>query len=72
VKEVEDAGGKVKVAVFDTVVSMPGVRVPYERLVKACKEAGVLSIVDGAHGIGHLELDLEELDADFFVSNCHK
>ena len=72
VKEVEDAGGKVKVAVFDTVVSMPGVRVPFERLVKACRELGVLSCVDGAHGVGHVELDLGALDADFFVSNCHK
>jgi selenocysteine lyase/cysteine desulfurase len=69
---VDAAGGKVKVAVFDTVVSMPGVRMPFERLVKACKKKGVLSLVDGAHGIGHVELNLKELDADFFVSNCHK
>jgi selenocysteine lyase/cysteine desulfurase len=72
VKEVEAAGGKVTVAVFDTVVSLPGLRMPFERLVKACREMGVLSIVDGAHGVGHVELDLGALDADFFVSNCHK
>ncbi|KAF2683942.1 PLP-dependent transferase [Lentithecium fluviatile CBS 122367] len=67
-----EAGGRVKAAVFDTVVSMPGVRMPFERLVAACKELGVLSIVDGAHGVGHVELDLGKLGADFFVSNCHK
>lgn len=72
VQEVEGAGGRVKVAVFDTVVSMPGVRMPFERLVGACKELGVLSMVDGAHGVGHIELDLGQLDADFFMSNCHK
>lgn len=72
VKAVEEKGGKVKIAIFDTVVSMPGVRMPFERLTAACKELGVLSCIDGAHGVGHVELDLGSLDPDFFVSNCHK
>ena len=72
IDEVERAGGTVKLAVFDTVVSAPGVRLPFERLTALCRERGVLSLVDGAHGIGHVKLDLGALDADFFVSNCHK
>lgn len=72
VKEVEAQGGKVKIAIFETVVSMPGVRMPFERLVQACREKDVLSCVDAAHGVGHVEIDLQKLDPDFLVSNCHK
>ena len=72
VKEEESKGAKVKVAIFDTVVSVPGVRLPFERLTAKCRELGVLSCVDAAHGVGHVELDLAALDPDFLVSNCHK
>jgi selenocysteine lyase/cysteine desulfurase len=72
VEEVEGKGGRVKLAVFDTVVSMPGVRMPFERLTEKCKELGVMSCIDGAHGAGHVHIDLGKLDPDFFVSNCHK
>ncbi|KAH7234049.1 pyridoxal phosphate-dependent transferase [Fusarium solani] len=65
-------GDKVKVAIFDTAMSMPGVRMPFEQLTKICRQHGIFSVIDGAHGIGFIDLDLKELDPDFLVTNCHK
>ncbi|KAF2654894.1 PLP-dependent transferase [Lophiostoma macrostomum CBS 122681] len=72
VKKEKERGNRVKIAIFDTVGSMPGVRMPFEELTKACHDLGVLSLVDAAHCIGAIEVDLKKLDPDFFVTNVHK
>jgi len=75
IKELRAEGMNPRIAIFDTVVSMPGVRLPYERLTEVCRQTGVLSCIDGAHAVGMLsraDLDMSKLQPDFFVSNCHK
>ena len=64
---------RVKVAMFDTVLTFPGVKMPWEKLVKSCKALDILSLVDGAHGVGHIDLtQLGKVSPDFFTSNCYK
>ncbi|OAQ75242.1 cysteine desulfurylase [Purpureocillium lilacinum] len=72
VKAVEKDGKRARVCIFDVVSSRPGVAFPYIDMIKVCKELGVISMVDGAQGIGMVPLDLTNADPDFFVSNCHK
>ncbi|TKA73791.1 hypothetical protein B0A49_05141 [Cryomyces minteri] len=72
VRAEKSAGRTPRLALFDTVVSLPGVRMPFEALTATCRAHGVLSLVDAAHGVGHLPLDLTALDPDFLVSNAHK
>ncbi|KAF4125495.1 hercynylcysteine S-oxide lyase [Geosmithia morbida] len=68
----EEDHRRARVALFDVVSSNPGVRFPWVQMVAACRELGVTSLVDGAHGVGMVPLDLSAADPDFFVSNCHK
>ena len=72
IRSAKAEGKNIRVASFDTVSSMPGLRVPWERLVDVCKAEGVLSMVDGAHGVGQISLNLARVQPDFFTSNCHK
>ncbi|KAK0732183.1 pyridoxal phosphate-dependent transferase [Lasiosphaeris hirsuta] len=66
------ASRRPRICLFDVVSSLPGVCFPYPAVAAACRAAGVLSLIDGAQGIGMVPLDLSALDPDFFVSNCHK
>lgn len=64
---------KVRVAVIDHVTSMPCVVIPVKELVKICREEGVDQVfVDAAHGIGCVDVDVQEIGADFYTSNLHK
>lgn len=73
VRSVRASGHSVKMAMFETVLTFPGVRFPWEALVRSCRKFGILSFIDGAHGIGHIDLThLGSLEPDFMISNCYK
>ncbi|KAH8994849.1 PLP-dependent transferase [Lactarius akahatsu] len=72
-REIGD-GTKLKiVAVIDSIVSNPGVHLPWKEMVAICRERGILTVVDAAHSVGQEpNINLKEADPDFWISNCHK
>ncbi|KAE9035257.1 hypothetical protein PR002_g7684 [Phytophthora rubi] len=71
---VEAAGRRVALVVVDHITSNTAVTMPVKDIVQRChaRDSGVLVLVDGAHGLLNLALDLDELGADYYVGNCHK
>jgi isopenicillin-N epimerase len=59
-------------AMIDTVTSPTGLRMPFETLVGMLEQQGVSVLLDAAHGIGMVPLNLDELGASYTTSNCHK
>ncbi|SPO06041.1 related to isopenicillin N epimerase [Cephalotrichum gorgonifer] len=73
VRSLKTQGKRPKLAMFDTVLTFPGVRFPWGALVAVCKDLGILSFVDGAHGVGHIDLThVGDAKPDFLISNCYK
>ncbi|KAK4684179.1 hercynylcysteine S-oxide lyase, partial [Tremellales sp. Uapishka_1] len=66
------AGERVRMVVVDGIASMPGMIYPWEEVVGLCKKYGVLSLVDAAHMIGQVKVDVKKSEPDFWISNCHK
>ncbi len=65
-------GPRTRLAVIDHITSGSALVVPLARIVAACHDAGVPVLVDGAHGPGHVDVDLPTLGADWYTGNCHK
>mgnify|MGYP001411491605 CR=1 FL=1 len=63
---------QTRLAMIDTVTSPTGLLMPFEQLVSMLEGRGVEVMLDAAHGIGMVPLNLNELGASYTTSNCHK
>ena len=65
-------GPRTKVLFISHHTSATALTLPVAELCTRAREAGLRTVVDGAHVPGHLALDLTTLDVDYYAGNCHK
>jgi cysteine desulfurase / selenocysteine lyase len=66
------AEGRVKVVAVAHVSNVLGTINPVAEIVRRAREAGAVSVIDGAQAVPQLPLDLREIDADFYTWTGHK
>ncbi|MBN3819171.1 cysteine desulfurase, partial [Paraburkholderia sp. Se-20369] len=63
---------RTKIVSVTQVSNALGTVVPVKEIVELAHRAGAKALVDGAQSISHLRVDVQALDADFFVFSGHK
>lgn len=63
---------RTRVMVFSHITTVTGVILPVKELCKLAREREILTHVDGAHAIGQIPLDLDDLGCDFYATSPHK
>lgn len=59
-------------AVFDHIPSNYAFVMPVKKIVEICHKKNFPVLIDGAHALGILPLDLKDLNADYYTTNAHK
>lgn len=65
-------GPKTKLVSFTQVSNALGTVTPAKKMVEMAHAAGATVLVDGAQSVSHMAVDVQALDADFFVFSGHK
>jgi isopenicillin-N epimerase len=54
------------------ITSATALIIPVKEICAIAKSKGLITIVDGAHAPAHIDLNINELEVDFYTGACHK
>ncbi|MFN4245926.1 MAG: cysteine desulfurase [Brevinematia bacterium] len=63
---------RTKIVSVGHVSNITGVINPIKEIISLAKQVNALTIVDGAQGVPHLKVDVQDIGCDFYVGTGHK
>ena len=63
---------RTKIVAVTQVSNALGTVTPIKEIVELAHRVGAKALVDGAQSVSHMRVDVQDLDADFFVFSGHK
>ncbi|HCQ38453.1 MAG TPA: cysteine desulfurase CsdA [Verrucomicrobiales bacterium] len=68
----EKTSGRLKVLALTQISNAFGTILPLGPMIDSAHQAGALVVIDGAQAVPHLSVNMQDLDADFYVFSGHK
>ena len=69
---VNNCSDKTKVLFISHITSPTAIIFPVKELCDFARKNNIITIIDGAHAPGHIELDIRNLNPDYYIGTCHK
>lgn len=63
---------KTKIIFLNQISSATGLIFPVKEICDKARDLGLITIIDGAHVLGQMDLNIAELNPDFYTGTLHK
>jgi cysteine desulfurase / selenocysteine lyase len=71
-KEKIKNGEKIKLISLVHTSNIDGVTIPAKQIIKMAHEYGAMVLLDGAQAVPHMDVNVKDLDVDFYAFSGHK